>query len=480
MTCKSIKIFTCLTCCVLSFLWVSSCDTKHRDTSQNDTQPSETHQLPEDTRNIEAGLVIPDEGYCDQPYVVINEDGSWTCTMTTGSGHEGSGGQHIISICSTDQGKTWSAPVDIEPSDGPEASWVMPLKIPGVRIYAFYTYNADNMRDVIAGTDYARKRVDTLGAYMFKYSDDNGASWSKNRYTIPVRLMDIDRKNPYHGDVLFFWGVGNPIIHNGSMYLGFNKIGSFGEGFIESSQACFLKSDNILTESDPEKINWITLPEGESGLVAPKGPIAEESNLVGLNDGSLYCTYRTVDGSPCHAYSRDGGRTWTATSYMTYTPGGKRVKHPRAANFVWKASNGKYLYWYHNHGGKSYDSRNPVWLCGGVERYGYIYWSQPEILIYDDNIGNRMSYPDFIEQDGRYFMTETQKTVARVHEIDGALLEGLWNQQENTSLTRDGLILELTGPECRNGVKVEMPRLPYISRGAQRGGLSFDFRIKFS
>ena len=30
----------------------------------------------EDPRNIDSGYVIPDEGYCDQPYVVITKDGT--------------------------------------------------------------------------------------------------------------------------------------------------------------------------------------------------------------------------------------------------------------------------------------------------------------------------------------------------------------------------------------------------------------------
>jgi len=39
-----------------------------------------------DPRNIRTGHVIPDEGYCDQPYVVVLDDGTWLCTMTTGPG----------------------------------------------------------------------------------------------------------------------------------------------------------------------------------------------------------------------------------------------------------------------------------------------------------------------------------------------------------------------------------------------------------
>ena len=102
-----------------------------------------------DPRIITNGNEIPSEGYCDQPYVVKTKDGAWLCVMTTACGVEGDPGQHIVAIRSTDQGRTWSEPVAIEPADGPEASWVMPLIIPTGRVYVFYTYNAENRREVI-------------------------------------------------------------------------------------------------------------------------------------------------------------------------------------------------------------------------------------------------------------------------------------------------------------------------------------------
>ncbi|HQL96126.1 MAG TPA: sialidase family protein, partial [Candidatus Hydrogenedentes bacterium] len=150
---------------------------------------------------VETGWVIPSEGYCDQPYVVRLPDGTWLCTMTTGKGAEGATGQHVVSTRSGDRGQTWEPLVDIEPADGPEASWVMPFLTPGGRVYAFYTYNAANLREVIADNDYARRRVDTLGEYAFKHSDDGGQTWSARRQFIPVRETAIDRANPYQGRV---------------------------------------------------------------------------------------------------------------------------------------------------------------------------------------------------------------------------------------------------------------------------------------
>lgn len=385
--------------------------------------------------DITTGHKIPDEGYCDQPYVVKLKDGTWLCTMTTGPGKEGDRGQHVVATHSKDRGKTWGPLIDIEPTTGPEASWVMPYLTKYGRVYAFYTYNATDMREV---RGMKRKRVDTLGEYAFKYSDDDGKTWSKKRWFIPVRKTKIDRDNPYQGDVRFFWGVGKPIRHKGAMILGFTKVGAFSDrNFMASSESFFLRSPNIDTERDPDKLKWETLPEGDAGLKSPKGPIAAEVYLTSLSDGSLFCTYRTVAGHPCHAYSRDDGKTWTPTAFMTYKPGGKRVKNPRAANFTYKFTEGPYkgrfIYWFHNHDGKDYSRRNPVYLLGGVEHDSpqgkVIHWGEPVAILYHENVKTRISYPDFIWDDGSLYITETQKTVARVHRISNALLAKLWEEK---------------------------------------------------
>ncbi|MDA0710685.1 MAG: sialidase family protein, partial [bacterium] len=145
------------------------------------------------------GWEIPGEGYCDQPYVVKADDGAWLCIMTTGTGHEGQSGQHIVSTRSTDQGRSWSARVDVEPADGVEASYAVMLKVPSGRIYAFYNHNSDNIRQVKADSppysDGFCRRVDSLGHFVFKYTDDHGVTWSAERYDVDVREMAIDRGN---------------------------------------------------------------------------------------------------------------------------------------------------------------------------------------------------------------------------------------------------------------------------------------------
>lgn len=445
-----------------------------------------------DTRNIATGTIIPSQGYADQPYIVKTDDGAWLCAITTGIGHEGSNGQHVVTIRSTNHGKTWDAPVDIETADGPEASYVVLLKTSFGRIYALYNYNTDNVREVKREDQGSYKRVDSLGNYVFKYSDDHGRSWSRERYNIPVREFDCDRNNIYQGKLRFFWNVGRPLKIGESALMTLHKVGAMGDGFFAQSEGAFLHSKNILSERDPKKVHFETLPDGDTGLRTPVGGgrISEEQSIALLSDGSIFCVYRTIDGWPACAYSSDEGHTWTEPAYLTYDLNGRRVKHPRAANFIWNCSNGRFLYWFHNHGGafvrrmwdrktneqenigpasSPYDDRNPAWLMAGREidtpEGKRIEWTQPEIVLYDDDPYIRMSYPDLIEEDGDYYLTETQKNIARIHRIPPSLVDGLFHQWDRKSVCKDGLMLEISDGNST----VPMPRLAeFNTRDATR------------
>ncbi len=404
-----------------------------------------------DPRNIVNGREIPSHLYADQPYIVRTDDGAWVSVMTTGEGREGAPGQFVITQRSIDQGKTWTDEARLEESGAPENSWGVLLKAPSGRIFCFYVYNGENHRRIIADPgspaypDGYCTRVDSIGSYVFRFSDDHGRTWSGRRITIPVREFEIDRKNTHHGAIRFFWNVGKPFVDQATAYVPLHKVGGFGSGFFTSSEGALVASGDLLTVNDPSAATWETLPEGDTGIRAPEGhgPIAEEHSFAVLSDGSFFVVYRTISGYSACSYSRDKGRTWSPPDRMRHADG-RPIKHPRAANFVWKCSNGKYLYWFHNNGGAyvqrmqdvdasfPYTNRNPVWLSGGVEADSpegrVVQWSEPEIILYDDDPLVRMSYPDLIEEDGRLFVSETQKESARVHELDMEIVSGLWGQ----------------------------------------------------
>ncbi len=440
-----------------------------------------------DPRHLSHGREIPTESYSDQPFVVRTDDGAWLCCVTTGPGHEGVQGQHVTTMRSTDHGRTWSAPVPVEPGDQRENSYAVMFKAPSGRIYIFYNHNTDNVREVKChdGKN-VLIRVDSLGHFVFKYSDDNGRSWSAERYGIPFRLFHCDRENVYGGKLCFFWNVGKPFARNGSVYVSLHKVGQMGRGFFQRSEGVLLKSDNLLSEADPAKIRWETLPDGDIGLRTPPGggPIAEEHSYCVLSDGSIYCVYRSIDGYPVESYSRDGGRTWSTPRYKRFADG-RLMKNPRAANFAWKCLNGKYLYWFHNHGGKvmrdapgnadggAYDDRNPGWLSAGMEidtpAGREIAWSEPEIALYDRDPYVRISYPDLVEEGGKYYLTETQKDIARVHEIPAELLEGMWaalavqlGQGAGPAANDDKRLLSLPAQGAPLPAVTPLPSLPWF------------------
>ncbi len=411
-----------------------------------------------DARNIRNGNVIPDEGYCDQPYIVRTQDGNWLCTLTTGEGREGQPGQHVVATISEDRGKTWGELIDIEPANGPEASWVVPLVTPSGRVYAFYDYNGDRVTG---------RRADMLGWYVYKYSDDHGRTWSNERYRLPVRWTACDENNGLDDGTQIFWGIDKPMIHQGSVYFAFTKLGRY---MLEEGEGWLFHSSSILQEDDPRNIEWEMWPEGQHGIRNEEfGSVQEEHNLVPLSGDDLFCMYRTAIGHPCQSYSRDGGRTWSEPEIATYTPGGRKFKHNRACPKVWKTQNGKYLFWFNHFGGTDYSKRNPVWLCGGEEIDGELHWSQPEIVLYDPaGTSVRISYPDLIEEDGRYWISETQKSVARVHEINRELLKGLWNQGKRREIVRTGVVYEGEKNTFENPLEVDL----------RIGGFTFDFWLR--
>jgi len=431
--------------------------------------PIFSHGQSNDWRLISNGQKIYEHGYCDQPYIVSTSDGTWVCTFTTSPGHEGDKIQYIVSTHSSDQGKTWSVPVEIESaSSGIEASWAMPLVTRFNRIYVFYTFNGDTVRNLPDGT---KMRADTHGWYCYRYSDDKGKTWSE-RYRLKMRKTACDRNNDFAGEVQMFWGIGKPVVKGNEVWLSFTKLGKY---FLKKSEGWIYYSDNILSEKDVSKINWKLLPDGDFGIRNPDlGSVQEEFNIQPLNlENGLYCVYRTTLGQPAESYSYDNGKTWSKPELINYA-NGMPLRNPRACPRLWKCKNGKYLLWYHNNGGKDFSHRNPAWISGGVEKDGKIYWSQPEIVIHgpdrSDETG-RFSYPDLVEEEGRYWISTTQKTTATIHEIPAGFFEMLWNQFDMSQITSDGLTGTFDDLPDNKKIKLSKPL------NMKNGGFAFDFWI---
>ena len=418
-----------------------------------------------DSRNIAQGIRIPHHGlYADQPLIVITPTGNWVCCLTVAPGGEGSRGQHVVAIRSTDGGKTWGDVIDIE-STAVGGNYVTPLLTPSGRIYAFYSPSAR--------MEPPPKRDDVQGYFCYKYSDDEGQTWSR-RYWLPIRdsAWDLQREALRANKPMWCWAIAKPIIDGNDVFLPF----SITDGIDGNGAGWIVHSNNILTERNPNNIHWDILPEGREGIRNPAfAPTQEEHIILPMNEKDAFvCVYRTRLGFPAISYSRDRCRTWSLPEKMTYADG-RMISHPRACPMIWKCENGKYLFWGHNNSSKSFGNRNPVWISGGIERNGKIYWSQPEILLYADDTGRGMSYPDLVEYRGEYWISQTDKEIPRIHKIDNDFLEGIWQRLENDL---DGILT----PYSKRGLVLETSERTIAFPGeaaeiTKTGGLTLDFEL---
>lgn len=352
-----------------------------------------------DPRFISNGSEISSKAYADQPRIIVCNDGSWLSVMTTSIGIEQIRMNITLLHRKVNKGKTWTNLVNLEAPGIPQSSWAVPLKVPDGRIYVFYNYNKYHFTGLKAVFS---------GPFCYRFSDDNGNSWSEKRYEVPIRITQIDRDNFSNGEHQLFWSIGKPVVTDEAAYITISKIRG---GFYERAEGFILKSENILKETNPEKIAWETLPEGETGIWNPEfGKVQAEHNLTILDNRSLYVVYRSYDGSPAYSISNDGGKTFSTPKYMCYA-NGQRMGNPRACPKIYKTIDGKYLFWFHNNfGQKTYDGRNPAWLSGGTEVNGNIVWSQPEIVLYARDVGFRgMSYPIILNKTDDYGLRKLKK-----------------------------------------------------------------------
>lgn len=418
--------------------------------------PSDSLSLGGD-KNVDANLYSPVDivsgskifhsEYLDQPYILKLKNGSWMCAYTKSPTNEAAPGETIGISISTDGGSTWKAQPDLEPATGPDAFYAVPFLNANGRVYIFYGYNIDNF--------HYGDRYDMAGKMCYRYSDNNCRTWS-DRFIIEMPVTYLDRFNFFrdNGKHQAWWTICKPIVaENGQMYFSFTK-----NGFSDSHEGYILNSPNINTEEDNTKLIWNFYPGSDRGIRSPTmGDVQEEHNIVPLNSGGFACVYRTALGFPAISYSNDNCNTWSTPVPMRYSATGDTIRNPRACPRIFKCSNGKYLFWYHN---DSYlwGHRNPVWIAGGVEVDGVIQWSQPEILLYSQILGTfiLISYPDLIEDNNKYYITETQKKDAMLHEVSSELLNRLWDQGKNKLPVNSNLVSSYSQSSDNNPTSISI------------------------
>jgi hypothetical protein len=472
-----------------------------------------------DWRALDAGALILQDKYLDQPYTaVVPLPGSpgrsrWVVTITRNSQPEGSRGEHVECLHSDDSGASWSQPVALEPGAGTTGGLTNAYSSLFVtdfgRLYVTYCLNLDNVTHFPSGQPFTRD--DTQGAYVARWSDDSGETWSSERVVLPVRPTRIDRDNvPFNGSLLMFWSVDQFKRRSGdaTAFLAFTKIGTYL--YTPPEEAWFWASSNLATERNASAVVWSTLPAGDVGVASvPGSTIIEEPHLIPLSQaaggGGCFAVFRTDQGHLGAAATRDpsaasGWGPAHAASFWAATPSaatvGAVLRNPRGPITLKRLASGRYLLLFFNNGDPGFTSRNPYWLAAGVEdaALGEVVFSQPEILLYYalDNT-TRPGYPDIIEDASAaalpspacptptragcsVYVTETNKTQARLHGLPPDFLDLLLRQDSLAAVAAQGLALSLGGGA--QGQRFPTPPLPAFAP-APSGGYQAGWTLEF-
>lgn len=370
---------------------------------------------------------------------VFFNDGTWLTTWSQGA-FEHATDERIVFSTSTDLGQTWTSPKPIIFSSTEERiAYGTPFIVPASqRLYLFFHAGAQlKMGDPAYDS----------GHFNFIFSDDRGATWSERRI-IPLPDRDIN----IFADRLHGWLNHPPEIMPGDNvvlpFTAYRVDGGKRRAWLASpAEVGVIQMDNILTESDPEKLKFGLHPSGPRGirvdlikhldnaslkqLASAFGVLPEEISfnfqemtVRALADGRWIGVGRTFLGSPGFTISQDQGLSWSAVEPLRYAPDGPVIKHPMTMCPIAQTSDDRIILLFTNNDGSGRGAkhvwdgdgktRNPQWFAvarqiPGESRNGGLVFGEPRILAdvddsEDTNLKTGVSMPQFFEREGRFFI----------------------------------------------------------------------------
>ena len=399
----------------------------------------------------EVATVCKNESNC----TVFLSDGTWFTTWGQGS-HEGHPDQRIVFSTSNDMGRTWTPPAPVQesrPAVEESVAYGIPFVVPETdRIYVFFFLTANTEGKFWV----AEQRLDSgnrrypehhSGNLHFVYSDDRGDTWSeRHKIDLPDRDVNVI-PGRIHG-----W-VNHPpqVMPTGEVILTFgaNRHGGSARRRFQlgTAEVNVVRCDNILTETDSQKLQFTLLPAGNRGIRvdaykhwqnpalrrlldffdgAPEDTAwnFQEMTVVELSGERWLGVGRCNLGSPAYTISADRGKTWTAPEPLCYSPGGEPIAHPMTMCPIAKTVDGRIVLLFTNNDGTRRNARhvwdgngltrNPQWILVGREIPGLegnagLVFGKPMVLAEVDdggvaNLKTGISMPQFFERDGRYFV----------------------------------------------------------------------------
>lgn len=266
----------------------------------------------------------------------------------------------MVAYRSQDSGRTWQGPVYPFRIDFNQHGFIPLIPKGTKRIYCFGTQPLLNR----AETEEGRQENAPIG---FRYSDDDGWTWSDTRLIRPTNDPD-------------FTGMSVTRMYE-------TERGTWLLGAHEADWSCKpLVTRQYILRSEDRGMTWELLPGPRPcGWQAPGWARMDEGRPIALGGDRVLLLIRTPEGRLWEARSEDDGRTWSV-------PKPTSLVHPDAPPMVFLLSDQKTLVVFHhnrhsdtNYSGLSMDKadtmkdRSELWVS--LSDDGGLTWSDPRFLL---------------------------------------------------------------------------------------------------
>ncbi|WP_425397833.1 sialidase family protein [Aeoliella sp.] len=316
----------------------------------------------------------------DVPRGLVTPGGDWLVMFAAGRNQYGCSAElrhvktnEMLSYRSADQGRTWQGPTRAWTCDHSSSFTVPFIPAGSNRIYVFGTEPIPSLRE---------NKED--GPIVYRYSDDDGHTWSAATRIRPVNLPD------YTG----ISGMRMCQTRAGTWLLGTHKKQSFD---FTSANGFTLREKQFVLRSTDEGQTW------NMHLTSPAAPPQEpprrnEGRVIDLSDGRAMMLAR-VQGHLWQSFSADDGVTWSL-------PEPQKLVHPAAPPMIFHLSDGKTLIQliHNRYGGKEHHQadRNELWVSLSMD--DGTSWSEPGLLMANlvENVRRpNLSYTDMFTDEGQ-------------------------------------------------------------------------------
>jgi len=233
---------------------------------------------------------------------------------------------HLVARYSSDEGETWTEPVEIVGREGAQNVMALSLlRLDAERIALFFL----------------RKNSSKDCMPVMKVSSDDGRTWSATREILSESEKAYYVLNNARATRLKGGRILLPLANHGDVS------GAHGA---DAAVSCAYSDDNGVT--------WRKGTEYRPKDIQGAAVLAQEPGVVELNDGRVYMYMRTDRGRQWQAFSKDGGATWDDF-------GPSPIYGPRGPATIRRMKGGELLLVWNDHEGHpEYMKTGPQWLIG--------------------------------------------------------------------------------------------------------------------